>query len=119
MYRLLCAAFVGLLVGGSLPVALAGGLFPDGQVKMLYVTNCAECHGAKGRGSEEGPSLHDNEYVKKRATGEIAKLIVDGIPEDKKRYPETEFASPMGGYGENLAPEEIQKLAELMKSWSR
>ncbi len=119
MYRLLCAAFAGLLVGGFLPAVADAGMFPNNEIKFLYVNNCGECHGAKGRGSEEGPSLHDNELVKKSATGEIAKILVDGIPEEKKRYPETEFAPPMDGYGENLSPEEIQKLAELMKSWSQ
>lgn len=116
MFRLLIALLISI-IGLSPASALAKKLFPSPQVKMIYVTNCAECHGAKGRGSEEGPSLHYNEFIKKSSPDVIKKILVEGISEDKKRY--KEFAAGMESYKENLSREDIQNLAALMKSWNQ
>ena len=97
----------------------ATGLFPDGGVKLLYMTNCAECHGRSGRGSAEGPSLKQNELITKMADKTVTSIISDGVSEKEKRHPVSEFAEEMMGFSDTLSIEEIRSLTGLMRQWNR
>lgn len=97
----------------------ADGLFPDAEVKMQYMTNCAECHGRKGRGSTEGPSLRDSEVIRKIDDKLLYKAISDGVSEKEKRHPASEFEGEMPGFTDDLTKEEIKSLTSLMRKWNK
>ena len=101
------------------PPVWAAGLFPDKEVKLNYMTHCAECHGRRGRGGAEGPSLKQNELITKMADKTVTSIISDGVPEKEKRHPVTEFAEEMKGFSKNLSIEEIKSLTDLIRQWNR
>ena len=96
--------------------AWASSLFPNKSVKMLYINFCAECHGRKGHGTEEGPDLRNNDAIKKSNADKIIGQIKKGIQNTNSRY--------LGKYkegmpaSENLTDEETKTLAGLLKKWN-
>lgn len=100
-------------------LAIAGGAFPNAGVKMTYMTGCAECHGRRGGGSEEGPPLEDVKFLKESSKEKIMDLISAGIPDNKKRFPKSQFPAGMPGFKEDLSKEEIIFLTDLIIAWNR
>ena len=49
--------------------------------KAAYANRCVVCHGAHGVGTERGPSLVENRYVRSASSEELARLIAEGVPE--------------------------------------
>jgi len=94
----------------------ASGLFPNKRAKILYMNACAECHGRKGHGAEEGPGLRNNDYIKKSSPKKIIALIKKGIQNTNTRY----FDKYIEGMpaSENLTEEETKTLAGLLKKWN-
>ena len=93
-------------------------LFPDADVKLLYMTNCAECHGRRGRGGADGPSLKQNDLIIEMDEETLFKTISAGVLKKEKRHPASEFAEPMKGFAKSLAKEEIELLKNLMRQWN-
>jgi len=54
---------------------------------LLYVANCASCHGARGVSGRIGPQLRDER--KKKSAAEIRAVIADPDPPMPKLYPGT------------------------------
>ena len=113
IYSIVCAALI------ASPPVWAAGLFPDAGVKLLYMTNCAECHGRSGGGSAEGPSLKQSEIVTKMDDEVVISIISEGVPKKEKRHPVSEFEGEMMGFSDTLSKEEIRSLADLMHQWNR
>lgn len=94
----------------------ASDLFPNKGAKMLYINFCAECHGRKGHGAEEGPGLRNNDFIEKSDAKKIIGLIKKGIQNTNSRY--------LGKYkegmptSENLTEGETKTLAGLLKKWN-
>lgn len=91
-------------------------LFPNKSAKMLYINFCAECHGRKGHGAEEGPGLRNNDYIKKSDSKKIIALIKKGIQNTNSSY-FGKFKEGMPA-SENLTEEETKTLAGLLKKWN-
>ena len=102
------------ILGAS--VSWASDLFPNKRAKVLYINACAERHGRKGHGTEEGPGLRNNDTIKKSAAKIIISLIKNGIQNTNSSY--------LGKYkdgmpaSENLTKEETKRLADLLKKWN-
>jgi mono/diheme cytochrome c family protein len=54
---------------------------------LLYVANCASCHGARGVSGRIGPQLRDER--KRKTAAEIRAVIADPDPPMPKLYPGT------------------------------
>jgi mono/diheme cytochrome c family protein len=68
---------------GPPPGQLPQGVSADqgNQGRTLYRANCVMCHGEGGAGTQLGPSLVDNEWL--RGTGafeEIIQVVTEGAP---------------------------------------
>lgn len=71
----------------------------DKSGRVLFLRNCAHCHGADGRG-DDGPDLHDLDWTDEQ----IAARIRNG-----KKGQMTAFAG-------KLSPEEITKLIRYLRT---
>ena len=100
----------------STPVS-AAEIFPNKSIKMLYINTCAECHGRRGKGGGDGPSLRNNDFVKKSDPEVITDLIAKGVLKEKRRYPE-KYEEGMPAT-KNVKEEDIRLLTDLIKSWSQ
>src|SRR5713101_5230602 len=80
----------GMLGTGILLAALVWGPLLLGQnsttsssevdVKKTYAKLCAGCHGADARGTQQGPGLAGNPFVRRRSIQKLRNLIHNGIP---------------------------------------
>ncbi len=50
------------------------------NAKNIYAKLCAGCHGADGHGTQQGPGLAGNPWVRSRSTQKLRRLIQNGIP---------------------------------------
>jgi PQQ-dependent dehydrogenase (methanol/ethanol family) len=51
-----------------------------GDVKQTYAKLCAGCHGADARGTQQGPGLAGNPWVRRRSMQNLRNVITRGIP---------------------------------------
>jgi PQQ-dependent dehydrogenase (methanol/ethanol family) len=58
------------------PPAAPGGL----DVKQTYLKLCSGCHGDDARGTQQGPGLAGNPWVRKRSPQSLRNVIRKGIP---------------------------------------
>ncbi len=74
-----------LLIGGC--ASVDPSLTPVEQGRQLYDRYCAECHGPRAIGTEEGPSLLDPQYFADQ-TDDTAFLVAttDGVEATDTRY---------------------------------
>ncbi len=123
MYRLLCAAFVGLLVGGSLPAAADAGMFPTNDIKFLYTNYCGECHGRKAEGTDQGPRIRSRKVITQAKDQELLDMIIKGIKTKDSNYLPGEYKEASPGWmmepSKNVSEQDAHKLVELLKSWSQ
>lgn len=96
-----------------------GSIFPDKELKMAYMTYCAECHGRTAKGGYTGPKLRKSGFLKKLDSESIAKIISDGVSKKATRFQPGEYEEGMAGFSKNLSPDEINKLTALMKQWNQ
>jgi cytochrome c6 len=98
--RLASLVLILLLVAAASPALLA----EDG--KSLYNSKCAMCHGKDGvakKLAEGSANLNDPEWQEKTSVEEIAKLTAEG-------------KGKMKGYADKLSAEQIQMIAEYVKT---
>ena len=50
------------------------------DAKQIYAKLCSGCHGADAHGTQQGPGLAGNPWVRKRSTQKLRRLIQNGIP---------------------------------------
>jgi len=69
----------------------------------MYAKLCSGCHGADAHGTQQGPGLAGNPWVRKRSTQKLRRLIQNGIP-----------AAGMPSF--DLPPDALDALATLVAS---
>ena len=50
------------------------------DIKQTYTKLCAGCHGDDARGTQQGPGLAGNEWVRRRSVQSLRNVIRNGIP---------------------------------------
>src|SRR6516162_8555736 len=50
------------------------------DARQIYTKLCAGCHGADAHGTQQGPGLAGNPWVRKRSPQRLRRLIQNGIP---------------------------------------
>ena len=50
------------------------------DARQIYAKLCAGCHGADAHGTQQGPGLAGNPWVRKRSPQRVRRLIQNGIP---------------------------------------
>jgi mono/diheme cytochrome c family protein len=118
----------------SAPAAPAGPALPPGvtaqmvaQGDSIYnntvpqLTSCARCHGVKGVGGQNGPSLVEGAWLHSGGTyDEIVATITTGIPQARIKDPARRFGmQPRGGQVMNLTDPQIRLVAAYVFSISR
>ncbi len=73
----------------------------------VYERHCAGCHGEEGEGSASGPSLNNPVFLMTASDGFLRYAIEHGRSQ-----------TPMAGYADELAPQEIDDLTALIRSWA-
>src|SRR5688572_1493639 len=53
---------------------------PPGDVKQTYAKLCSGCHGDDARGTQQGPGLAGNPWVRRRSAQSLRNVIRNGIP---------------------------------------
>jgi mono/diheme cytochrome c family protein len=77
------------------------------QALPLFAANCVACHGADGAGTAIAPGFN-TPAVQAKDAAVIERTIADGVP-----------GTLMSGWSGVLAPEEITRLAALVKGWDQ
>ena|SRR5439155_6455319 len=49
------------------------------DAKQIYAKLCSGCHGADAHGTQQGPGLAGNPWVRKRSTQKLRRLIQNGF----------------------------------------
>jgi putative heme-binding domain-containing protein len=63
-----------------LPAQNPPTLAPSVDVKNIYAKLCAGCHGADAHGTQQGPGLAGNSWVRRRSIQNLRNVIRSGIP---------------------------------------
>lgn len=103
MQRILISAAVGFVLLGAITAPAQAG---DGA--QLYGKKCAMCHGKDGVAKKMGEgsaNLNDPEWQEKTSVEDLVSVTTDGVEGTK-----------MPGYGSKLSSEEIQAIAEYIKT---
>ena len=85
----------------------------DKKTERTYKAKCASCHGADGKAETEqakkmGIPSFASPAVQQKSEQQIKDAIANGMKSDK---------GEMEGYKDKLSSEEIDKLADLVKSF--
>lgn len=114
------AARVAPSTGPALPSGVTLALVAQGD-SLFNAGSCQRCHGAKGIGAQNGPSLVAGPWLHHAgAYDEIVGTITTGIPREKLKDTTRRF--PMGARGGqqmNLKDEQIRAVAAYVWSISR
>lgn len=119
-YLLVGLVFMALLVGGFVAYRIREPeLRSDATqeqrvdyVKLgrgLYATNCAECHGEKGSGGGEAPTLASKEFLSSASDAQSEALIAAGISG-------TDMAAWGLDYGGTLTAEQVRQVVQYLRS---
>ncbi|MBL8998573.1 MAG: c-type cytochrome [Gemmatimonadales bacterium] len=93
-------------------VALGDSLFNTG--------GCQRCHGAKGIGARNAPSLVDGPWLHSDGSfEEIAKIVTSGIAKEEFKDPARPFAMRPRGGPANLSDDQVKAVAAYVHSISR
>src|ERR1700722_7718969 len=66
---------VATLVLSQLPL-----LAQNADARRVYAKLCAGCHGADAHGTQQGPGLSGNPWLRRRSIAKFRSLIRNGIP---------------------------------------
>jgi mono/diheme cytochrome c family protein len=106
--------------GPALPAGVTMALMTQGD-SLFNAGSCQRCHGAKGIGAQNGPSLVAGPWLHHAGTyEEIVGTITTGIAREKLKDTTRRF--PMGARGGqqmNLKDEQIRAVAAYVWSISR
>ena len=97
---------------------ISGGPLYADEAGTIFVTNCAECHGSEGYGTETAPSLHNIEFLAACDLETIYYFIRSGATGYKKRFPKSQYPTAMPGFEKDLSKKEIKLLATMIKKWN-
>jgi mono/diheme cytochrome c family protein len=111
--------------GPSLPPGVTAQMVAEGD--SIYnnttpqLSSCARCHGVKGVGAQNGPSLVTGAWLHSGGTyDEIVATITTGVPQARIKDPARRFGmQPRGGQVMNLTDARIRSVAAYVYSISR
>lgn len=111
-------AAVQTAAGPAYPPGITAALVARGD-SLFNNGSCVRCHGARGIGGQNGPSLVNGPWLHHRGTpDEIAATIATGVPrtalKDASRRPMNPRGGPM-----NLTDEQVKAVAAYVWSISR
>mgnify|MGYP003557787611 CR=1 FL=1 len=93
-------------------VTLGDSLFNTG--------GCQRCHGQKGIGAKNAPSLVDGPWLHSDGSFDaIAKIVTDGMPKESFKDQERPFAMRARGGPMNLTDDQVKAVAAYVHSISR
>jgi mono/diheme cytochrome c family protein len=125
---LLCLSST-LACGRTASVATSSGpAYPAGVTAALVARGdslfnsgaCVRCHGPKGVGAQNGPSLVSGPWLHHRGTpAEIAGTITTGVPRTAFKVADRRFPMNPRGGPMNLTDEQVQAVAAYIWSISR
>jgi mono/diheme cytochrome c family protein len=127
-YFLLCLASVVACGRTSSVDTAAGPAYPTGVTAALVAQgdslfnngSCVRCHGARGVGAQNGPSLVSGPWLHHRGTpAEIAGTITTGVPRTALKNTERRFPMNPRGGPMNLTDDQVKAVAAYVWSISR
>jgi cytochrome c oxidase cbb3-type subunit 3 len=77
-----------------------------GAAQLLFIRQCATCHGMTGEGKDQRPSLVANEYIQSNDDETVLSLIANGRAD-----------TAMEGFAPELSEEEMRQIVGLLRSW--
>jgi len=80
--------------------------FDEGKAQLLFIQQCAPCHGATGEGQNDIPGLVSNEFIQTNDDEALIDFILTGRP-----------GTAMVGFAERLSEEEIDLAIQLIRTW--
>ncbi|MBX3133598.1 MAG: cytochrome c [Gemmatimonadaceae bacterium] len=87
---------------------------------LFNAGSCQRCHGQKGVGAQNGPSLIEGQWLHVDGSQvDIARVITAGIAREAFKVPERPFAMRPRGGPMNLTDEQVQDVAAYVVSISR
>ncbi len=110
---ILVIAIAAAAVAQDRPAGVTDSIIERGSMVYHGPAKCSSCHGPRGEGSELGPSLRDDEWI--RGAGsyeEILERVVHGVPRSET---ETGEPMPMRGVSE-LSDSDVRAVAAYV--WS-
>ncbi len=113
------AASVETAAGPAYPAGVTAALVARGD-SLFNSGSCQRCHGARGVGAQNGPSLVSGAWLHHRGTPEeIAATITTGVPraalkDTSRRFPMNPRGGPM-----NLTDDQVKAVAAYVWSISR
>jgi mono/diheme cytochrome c family protein len=106
--------------GPALPAGVSMALVTRGD-SIFNAGSCQRCHGAKGVGAQNGPSLVAGPWLHHTgAYDEIVGTITSGVPREKLKDTTRRFAmGARGGQQMNLNDEQVRAVAAYVWTISR
>jgi mono/diheme cytochrome c family protein len=106
--------------GPALPAGVSMALVTRGD-SIFNAGSCQRCHGAKGVGAQNGPSLVAGPWLHHTgAYDEIVSTITSGVPREKLKDTTRRFAmGARGGQQMNLNDEQVRAVAAYVWTISR
>ena len=105
--------------GPAYPAGVSAALIARGD-SLFNNGSCVRCHGARGVGAQNGPSLVSGAWLHHRGTPEeIARTITTGVPRTALKDASRRFAMNPRGGPMNLSDEQVQAVAAYVWSISR
>jgi mono/diheme cytochrome c family protein len=96
------------------PAQVTAAAIDRGRTLFHGIPNCTACHGQAGRGTQNGPNLADDEWLRGRGTFEdLVERVVHGV---SGRESSTGGAMPVRGMWGDLTDEDVTALAAYV--WS-
>jgi cbb3-type cytochrome c oxidase subunit III len=77
-----------------------------GVAQLLFIRQCATCHGMTGQGKDERPALVANEYIQSNDDETVLNLIANGRAN-----------TAMEGFSGELSEEDMRQITKLLRSW--
>lgn len=97
--------FIGSAVSAGFGQAANGA---DSDAAATYRTNCASCHGADGRGSAVGKSLHAADLHSAQVQGQTDAQLADVITQGRGNMP---------AFGSSLSKDQIGALVKYIRTF--
>lgn len=99
--------------------AVAPALIAEGD-SLFNTGACVRCHGARGVGGANGPSLVTGPWLQQQGSvDELTALIIAGVPRERLKDPTRRFAMNPRGGPMNLNDPQARALASYVWSISR
>jgi len=105
--------------GPSLPAGVTMAMVTLGD-SLFNAGSCQRCHGPKGVGGRNGPSLVTGAWIHSRGTfDDIARTITTGVPKAAVRDTTRRFAMNPRGGPMNLTDDQVRAVAGYVWGISR